>query len=76
MTYKGYEIVLEWQKCEVWSLTDDGEPIEFLKDCDYHTEANFSNGNFRLYVIRDDKGQLVHERRDFEQAKEWIDRTA
>lgn len=69
MTYKGYEIVLERQQFEVWSLTDDGEPIEFLKDCDHHYELGF------WYVVRDDKETDVSEHDTFEQAKAWIDRT-
>lgn len=69
MIYKDYEIVLERQECEIWSLDESGEAEDYLNEC----EDSMHQGGTYTYLVRDNKGVERARKYAFYEAKTAID---
>lgn len=68
MTYKGFEILLERQTCEYFTLDKNGEPAKFIRDCN-----NSEHDGYFAYVAFID-GNNVADSGDLDSLKAYLDK--
>lgn len=71
MTYRGFEIVLERQTCEFFSLDDNGYAAKYLETC--YDEAH-TNGVCEFIARDSDTGERFIGAESIETLKAYIDK--
>lgn len=68
MNYRGYTILLERQQCELWTIDDQGEALDYHADCDDNTHDRMT-----LYIALNHEDVKVAAHATLKATKRHID---